>query len=145
MKKLIIVTAILIMGLASAQYKFTVGAFFKDFNVASSSTAASNYINIGLLPPAAFVSSIRVYSLTNTSVITNCLLSVGVTNSTNFFINSLQIGVGSSVEQPITALSNAGFTFSQTAPTSISGRYVYNGIAGTTNFMFRVVVMYVQR
>lgn len=144
MKKYLIALAVLI-GFASAQYKYTVGAFYKDFSPATSTTLSSNYIQIGLLPANAFVSSIRVFSLTNISVITNALLSIGVPTSTNFFVNSLQIGVGYGVEQPITAVSNGGLTLSSTSPTAISGRYIYNGIAGTTNFSFRVVVHYIQR
>lgn len=144
MKKYILALAVLV-GFASAQYKYTVGAFYKDFHPGSSSTLASNYIQVGLLPPSAMVSSIRVYSISNTSVITNCLLNVGIVSSTNYFVNNLQIGVGSLVEQAVTAVSNGGYSLSTTVPTPIYARYVYNGVAGTTNFLFRVVVNYIQR
>lgn len=147
MKKYILALVVLVglFASASAQYKYTVGAFYKDFHPGASSTLASNYIQVGLLPPNAAIISIRVYSISNTSVITNCLLNVGIVSSTNYFINNLQIGVGSLVEQAVTAVSNSGYSLSTSVPTPIYARYVYNGVAGTTNFLFRVLVNYVQR
>lgn len=144
MKKYILALAVL-MGFASAQYKYTVGAFYKDFHPGYTTTLASNYIQVGLLPPNAAISSIKVYSISNTSVITNCLLNVGIVSSTNYFINNLQIGVGAFVEQAVTAVSNGGYSLSTSVPTPIYARYIYNGVAGTTNFLFRVIVNYIQR
>lgn len=144
MKKLLVIGLVLI-SFGFSQYKYVTGAFWKDFSVATTATAASNYVQIGLLPPNAFISSIRVFSLTNSSVITNSLLSVGIVSSTNYFVNALQIGTASQVEFTTGALSNGGLVLSTTAPTPIYGRYVYNGVAGTTNFTFKVLVNYIQR
>ncbi len=140
MKKFILM-AIVLMAFASAQYKYTVGAFYKDFIATGSNT----YTQIGLLPASAFVSSIRVFMLTNVSVATNTLLSVGIPTLTNAYISLLPILSTGRVETAVTTISNGGYVWSYTSPTAISGRFTYVGDTSPTNYTFRVLVNYIQR
>lgn len=142
MKKLAL-AALLLVGGAFAQYKFTVGAFHKELTYAN----ASNYVLLGLLPPNAYVESVRLYNTqTATDATTNALFSVGIVSSTNYFVDAKQVAslTGTGLEIAPFAASNAGKILSTTAPTPIYGRFVYNGVAGASNFKFRASVGFIQ-
>jgi len=145
MKKLAL-AALLLVGGAFAQYKFTVGAFHKELTYLN----ASNYVLVGMLPPNAYVESMRLYnSQTAPDATTNTLMSVGIVSSTNYFVDSKQTSgpLSWGLEVAPFAISNAGKILSTTAPTPIYARFVYNpatAAAGTSNFKARVSVSFIQ-
>lgn len=145
MKKLALV-ALLLAGGAFAQFKFTVGAFHKELTYLN----ASNSVLIGMLPPNAYVESIRLYnSQTAPDATTNTLTTVGISGSETYFTAARQTSGPLSYGLEVTpfATSNAGKILSTTAPTPIYAKFVYNtasAAAGTSNFKIRVSVTFVQ-
>lgn len=98
--------------------------------------------------PVLFIEGIKVFNISTVGYVgnTNTLLSVGITTSTNYFVNALQIGTGGAygVEFATSAISNAGKIFSTTTGIPLYGYFTNVGVTASSNFAIRVAVRYVQ-